>query len=374
MNGAMSSSAPGPRPRQVTIGGWLSAVTSTVLVVSVFDAMANLRSVDTRERLTSALTGWPKDLGISVDDAIALTRGALFVTAVAAVVTAILGIFVLQRHATARIVLTVAAVPLVLTSPVAGGFLGLLVGGASAMLCTREARDWFAGRAPTREPASVQRQSARTPEPPVESGPAQVAPPPMPGWGQAQAERASWPPPADPSSSAVRVSAAVPTQVRVACGLTWVFSMLTAASYVAIVIAVAVDRGKVIELARDNADLSSTSITDSELIGLLVAVSAVLIAWCIVAAVLAALLWRRQPVAWAFLVGSAVAASLLSLVALPYSAGHLVACAATFMLLLRPTTRAWLRSGRGPAAPTRVESWPPPNPQDQDPSGKPPVW
>ena len=229
MNGAMSSSAPGPRPRQVTIGGWLSAVTSTVLVVSVFDAMANLHSVDTRERLTSALTGWPKDLGISVDDAIALTRGALFVTAVAAVVTAILGIFVLQRHATARIVLTVAAVPLVLTSPVAGGFLGLLVGGASAMLWTREARDWFAGRAPERRPERepAARQPARGLEPPSQSPPAPSAPPPMPGWGEAQADRASWPPPAYPAPSE-QTTAAVPTQVRVACGLTWVFSMLTA--------------------------------------------------------------------------------------------------------------------------------------------------
>src|SRR5215216_3290810 len=121
----MSSDAPGPRPRQVTIGGWLAAVTSAVLVVNVFDTMAQLHSVDTRDRLTRALTGWPTDLGISVDDALSLTRGALFVTAAAAVVTGILGVFVLQRHATARIVLTVAAVPLVLTSPVAGGFLGL---------------------------------------------------------------------------------------------------------------------------------------------------------------------------------------------------------------------------------------------------------
>ena len=378
------SSAPGPRPRQVTIGGWLTAVTSAVLVVSVFDAMAQLHSLDTRNRLSKALTGWPKDLGISVDDAINLTRGALFVTAVAAVVTAILGVFVLQRHSTARIVLTVAAVPLVLTSPVASGFLGLLVGGATAMLWTREARDWFAGRAPQRP---VERQAASPPGAPraappwspPSSPPASGPPAATPGWGQAPEARA-WLPPAPPTTPRPS-AAAVPNEVRIACALTWVFSLLTAAAYVAVVVVVAVDRDRIVDLARDNAALRDSSISDTQLVGLLVAVSAVVVAWCMIAAVLAALTWRRQHVPWAMLVASAAGASLLSLVALPYSVAHLVASAVAVVLLMRPATRTWLR-GEPTVVPPQHD-WPPPTPHDQNaggqapeerPGGKPPVW
>jgi hypothetical protein len=377
----MSSSAPGPRPRQVTIGGWLSAIASTVLVVSVFDTMAQLHSLDTRNRLSKALTGWPKDLGISVDDAIGLTRGALFVTAVAAVVTAILGVFVLQRHATARIVLTVAAVPLVLTSPVAGGFLGLLVGGATAMLWTREARDWFAGRAPQR-PAERQQAASGSGSPwaaPPWSPPPSSPPPPSgppaatPGWGQAPESRA-WPPPTPPATPAPRVAtAAVPSEVRIACALTWVFSVLTAAAYVAVVIVVAIDRDRIVDLARDNAALRDSSISDNQLVGLLVAVSAVVVAWCMIAAVLAALTWRRQHVPWAMLVASAAGAALLSVVALPYSVAHLAASAIAVVLLLRPATRTWLRR-ESPALPPQRDDWPPPTPPDERPPGKPPLW
>ncbi|HEY0904444.1 MAG TPA: hypothetical protein VGE14_11195, partial [Marmoricola sp.] len=141
----MSSSAPGPRPSQVTIGGWVVAVASAMLVVGVFDTMGDLYSVDTRDDLTRALsTGSAKDLGLSVDDALVATRVALIVAGGAAAMTTILGGFVLRRHAAARVALTVAAVPVVLTSPFSGGILGLLVGSATALLWTRPARDWFA--------------------------------------------------------------------------------------------------------------------------------------------------------------------------------------------------------------------------------------
>src|SRR4051794_38636158 len=177
----MSNDAAGPRPREVTIAGWTVAVASTMLVVTVFDTMARLHSVDTRDSLTRALgAGSAKDFGISLTDALGVMRGALFVAGVAAVVTGILAVFVLQRHATARIVLTVAAVPVVLTAPFSGGFLGLLVGGSAALLWSRPARDWFAGRAPARP--AVERLAPRSPLRPLQQpGPPPGAPPPRPG-------------------------------------------------------------------------------------------------------------------------------------------------------------------------------------------------
>ncbi|HEX7715947.1 MAG TPA: hypothetical protein VF416_01570, partial [Marmoricola sp.] len=76
----MSSTAPGPRPREVTIGGWAIPIASAVLVVAVFDRMTTLRSVATRDALTTFLAdGWAKGFGITVDDALTLIRASLFV-------------------------------------------------------------------------------------------------------------------------------------------------------------------------------------------------------------------------------------------------------------------------------------------------------
>jgi hypothetical protein len=342
--GGMSSDKPGPRPRQVTVGGSVVAVASALLVVTVFDSMTNLRSIDTRTALTRALTtGSGRDLGISVDDALTLIRAALFVAGAGAAVTAVLGIFVLQRHTAARVVLTVAAVPVVVTAPFSGGLLGAVIGGATALLWTRPARDWFAGRAVT----------------PPEQG--LLPPPPAPAWP-------AYPPPPAPASGRV------PTPVRIACILTWVFSLLTGSAYVLVVVAVAVDRGKVLDLLRDNASVRDTSLTDSQLIGVLVAISAVVVLWCLLASLFALLTWHRHEWAWRMLLVSVGAASFVELLGLPYSLLHLAACITAFVLLLRPGVRAWLRQGRGAAAPPpppEAQSWPPPTPRPPD---KPPLW
>lgn len=384
----MSSSAPGPRPRQVTVGGWVVAIASVVLVVTVFDTMANLHSVDTRDKLTKALTtGSLKDLGISVADAITVIRAGLFVAGVAAAVTGILGIFVLQRHASARLVLTAAAVPVVLTAPVAGGFLAVMIGAATGLLWTRPARDWFAGR-PVTQPESVSRESGwRSPPaaqpppplaPPSSSPPSSASPPPppppMPGWGQqpsGPAVRTAPPGPAYPPVPWPQQRLA-PVPVRVACVLTWVFSLLTAGLYVLLVAVIAVDRGEVLDRLRDNATIRDSSLSDSELIGVLVAMSALVILWCLAASLLALLTWRRHAWAWVLLLVSVGAASFVALVGFPYALPNLAACVTAFVLLLRPSVRAWFRQPGGPgASPPPAPSWPPPTPQ---PPGKPPVW
>jgi hypothetical protein len=394
------STAPGPRPREVSIAGWVVAVTSAVLVVTVFDTMADLRSVDTREALGKALTtGFWRDLGVDLDDAIATMRAALFIAGAAAGISAVLGVFVLQRHKGARIALTIAAVPVVLTSPFSGGLLGIVVGGATAMLWTRPARDWFAGRPPSTPaperpslswPRHTQDSRAERWSPPAvpDARPDAEQPPPTPDWGQAPATGAGWPPPQPPVQPArppARVATAgVPAPVRVACILTWLFSGLTGVMYLLAVVAVGVDRQAVLDVVRDNPTLRESSLSDNELIGIVVAMSALVIVWCIVASVLAALTVRRHRPAWIALLVCVALTCVVVLLAVPYSLLHLAAGITTFVLLLRPGVNDWFRPGRGPAAPTRVQDWPPPNPQDQDttapapgdqrPSGKPPVW
>lgn len=373
----MSSSAPGPRPSQVTIGGWVVAVASAMLVVGVFDTMGDLYSVDTRDDLTRALsTGSAKDLGLSVDDALVATRIALLVAGGAAAMTTILGGFVLRRHAASRVALTVAAVPVVLTSPFSGGILGLLVGSATALLWTRPARDWFAGRAPAAAAAT------RVPRPPVEQppalhvGPQQVRPtsapspapppPPTPGWGEAPT---SYPPPVPGSAYAGAAppgpAERMPAQVRVACILTWVFAALTGAGYLVLALVVLVDRDATLDLIRDNASLRDASLSDDTLVAAMVAVSLMIATWCLSAVVFAWFTWRRRRWAWLVLTVGVGLAALACVLAIPFSLVHLAALGVTFRLLLHGRTRAWFAP-----APPIDRGWPPPDPAQQQPPAR----
>lgn len=404
----MSNDAPGPRPRQVTVGGWVVAVASALLVVTVFDTMTHLHSVDTRDALTKALTtGSGKDLGISVADALTVIRAALFVAGVAAATTAVLGVFVLQRHTAARIVLTIAAVPIAVSTPIGGGgaagsdtsavfLLGMVIAAATILLWTEPARDWFAGRQP-RPAVTVAARSGTWPPgpPPAPAAPPRVAPPsstaeprPVPGWGRTSPPPAapflSSPPPVGsapvPGAGSSTVRSRVPGVVRAACLLTWAFSGLTAAAYVLIVFGAAVDRDGVLKVVHDSGVVNGMSWSDDQIIGVLVALSAFVIVWCVVASLLAALVWRR--VGWArivLLVSCGVAAAFM-VAAVPVSVAHLAAATAVFVLLLRPSARAWFGGETWPVTVASMQDWPPPTgspapPEPpQLPSDKPPVW
>jgi hypothetical protein len=405
----MSSNPPGPRPQQVTIGGWVIAVASAMLVARVYDGMAGLESVDTRDQLTQALTtGAWKGLDLSVADAVSVMRVGLYVAGLAAVVTGILGIFVLQRHATARVVLTVAAVPVVVTAPLAGGFLGLIVGGATVLLWSQPARDWFAGRPPRRArveppapaapvapvPPAVPAARAQSPRA-VDGRPADQSPAPTPGWGAPTTVPPAYPPAYPPVSGTPAAQTAAPgpwtpprrreptpVQVRVACILTWVLAGLTAGLYTLVVAAIAIDRSAVLDLVHDNPSVRDAGLTDNALVAIVVAVSAVLVLWCLGAGLLAVLAWRRQTWAWILLLVSAGASVLAGLLVLPFSVAHVVGAATAFGLLLRAPVRAWFAGAERPAPPLN----PPPDASPGPPApsapippaprqdGKPPVW
>ena len=389
----MSSDAPGPRPRQVTLGGWGVAVASAMLVVAVFDRMTALQSVDTRESLTKALTtGAAEGLGITVDDALSIMRVALYVAGTAAAVTAILGLFVLQRHAAARVALTLAAVPVVLTTPFAGGVLGLVVGAGTALLWSRPARDWFAGRAPSQPALPV----AHRPEPerervhvaPSHSAPPShdawtpPPPPPTPGWGQ-QPTAPAWPAPVQ--AAALRAGE-VPRPVRIACALTWVFGLMTGVLYALVGLGVLADRDGVLDLLRDNPTVRDSNLSDDQLVVLIVVVSALIALWCLAACLLAFLTWRRHAWARILLMVSTGVALALELAAFPFSLLHLVASVTALRMLLVAPTRAWFRGPGGPPPGWGPPTWPPPgqqppgeqspgeSPGEQPPGGKPPVW
>ena len=92
-------------------------------------------------------------MGLGVADAIRVIRDLMLVAGGTAAAATVLAVYSLSRHRAARIGLTVAAAIMLLT--VVSGVFGLLVAAATAMLWSRPARDWFAGRAPAPVPAGA---------------------------------------------------------------------------------------------------------------------------------------------------------------------------------------------------------------------------
>src|SRR4051794_20851811 len=197
------------RPRQLTLAGWFVVVASVMLVITVYSTIAGLNSVDTRDRVSEWLsTPTGEGLGLTVTDALSGLRVALMVTGLCAAASAVLGVFVLQRHRGARMALSVVVVPILvanlMTAPLTGGLLGALIAAATVVLWTGPARDWFAGR-PVRQPAvSERREPPQVPATP----PAPTEPPPRP--------RPPPPPPADPPATPVDLSTQQPSRVPAA--------------------------------------------------------------------------------------------------------------------------------------------------------------
>ena len=307
-------SAPSTRPRQVTLAAWLIMVGSAIVVLLVYDRIAGLHTLETRQSVEKALAEPPgSDLGVGVDGVLTIIRTLSMVAAGCATAAAILGYQVLRRSRPARLALTVLAVPLFLAGMVTGGFVSSLVAASAAMLWLQPARDWFRD-APSTPPAAV-------PLPPT-------AAPAMPH------------PQSHPQSR--------PAGVAVACVLTWIASGLTALGMVLTGVLLAVSPDVLLdEVHRQNPELESEGVTDGLLVGVTFAMIAALVLWCVAAAVLAILVFHRVEWARIVLVVSAAAAAVLSLIGTAVGAFllalTLVASVVTLALLLRPEVRAWFR-------------------------------
>ena len=211
----MTEQKAGPRPPQVTVAAGVAAAGSALLVVTLFDSMSTLHSVEVRQGIAQALAQSGHPWGLGVAEATRVIRNLMLVAGAAAAAATVLAGYALFRHRAARIGLTVAAAVLVLT--VVSGVFGLLVAAATAMLWSRPARDWFAGRAPAPVPAGAA-ASSRQPllssaeegprseqEPPADQDEPRPVPPPTYGFGTPHAHRG--PPPSYPGPAPQRYPA-----------------------------------------------------------------------------------------------------------------------------------------------------------------------
>jgi hypothetical protein len=339
-----------PRPSQVTIAGWLVIVGSVFVVLSSFDQIAGLRTLETREAVEEFLEGGGKGLGLDVQGTLSLMRVLTMVAAACATAAAILGWQVLQRSRSARLVLTGLAVPLFLTGLTVGGFFAAVVTGAITMLWFQPARDWVDGKTPRPAPErpAAPRVAAPTAPPPAPVAPPADGPREVSGFGDRAGLLASLPPPtAAPWGTAPSAAPGRPPALVWACVLTWVGAGLTALVMVATVALVLADPDLLVdELYRQNPSFESEGLSVADIRTTTVVVGVLLVVWSLAAVVLAAYAWSRRSWAWTGLLVSASTAALLCLLGAfggPVLLLPMAWCAAATVLLLRRDVRAFIR-------------------------------
>ncbi|HEX4976628.1 MAG TPA: hypothetical protein VFV40_02070 [Nocardioides sp.] len=377
----MSAQKVPSRPRQVIVAGVLGVVGSVLLVLSLFDAVQRVRSVEMRSAVEDFLSEPPGDgLGVSTGWVLEVLHGMVLLNGALAAVTAVLAVYVVQRHHGARIGFSVAAALLLLTAPLSGGVMAMLVAFAATMLWGQPARDWFAGRTPVAATASA--RAGGEGAPPGQSWPrpgegtrAEQAPAgPDRAWPAPEARPAAsadadvepggprpaaypfgtrpdphWAPPGVDQQPGVPAWAVGtpqdpdrrPGSVTTAVVVTWVFSGLTTLVYLLVVGMLMAARQPLVDAIQADPQFESLPMSTDDLLAVLWVMSAVSIFWSVSAFTLAVLAFRR--VAWArvALVVSAAAAMLVSLLAFPFGLLHGMAAATTFALLLGKRSAAW---------------------------------
>jgi hypothetical protein len=428
----MSDTEKSARPRQLTVAGGFVIGGSVLLVLTVFDTLTRLNSVDTRESVVTWVgTPLAETLGLGVSESLSVWRAVMMVAAACAAAAAVLGAYALQRNRTARLALSVLAVPLLLTAPLTGGLTGAVVAAATLMMWSGPARDWFAGRpireagrpAPPSRPAGPWERSMPSPEdrrqepeahPPAadqrgpqgepgSQSPSELGTPPASSLTtsapatQPQAwagfgERPAGPP--DPAEQAWRPSShthvtatGVPATVKIACVLTWVFSGLVALLYAAMLVVLVAAQDRIVDAVLDSPEWQRTDLDSGVLVPVLWFGCLMFLGWALGACVLAWFTWRRHNWARWLLATSAAVALLAGFVAFPVGILHQVAAVLTITGLFGAGARAWFADqpwtpGPPPGGPPTLTppshtppSHTPPSHTPPPPSeGKPPVW
>lgn len=385
----MSESGTGTsRPSQVTLAGWMTVSASIFLVIALFESVSALQTLEVREGVEEFLAEPPgSGLSLDVAGALQVMRVVMLVAAACAAAAGVLGIYVLRRDRTARVVLSVLAAILFLTAPLAGGFLAMMVAVSAVLLWSRPANDWFAGRnaAPTK--SSSHRKGVvmtENPPDPDRDRPAPYVPgaggsdqPPTQPWGgagQEQPEKGSPPPggpvwagaPDGPGGSGEPRKR--PGTVTAAAWITWVSSGLTALMMALLTVMFLTAGDAMFEQMRGEPqfadlqrELDAMGTGPGALVDAMWVFGLVALVWSIAAFVLAVFAYRGKNWARIALVVSASVVVLFSLLTIfsGVSLVPLLAAGATIVLLFVGGANDWYagrasggqeqgRQGQGP--------------------------
>jgi hypothetical protein len=401
----MSEQKAPPRPRQVTTAGVMGVVGSALVVLSLFDALQRLRSVETREAVDTFLAEPPGDgLGVSTGWVLDAMHVVLLFSGALAAVAAVLAVYVFQRHQGARIGFSIAAALLLLTSPFSGGALAMVVAFAAAMLWSRPARDWFAGREPapalstsgdrwddrgdrvgdgpaagptpgptpgrTPAPSGSHDQPPAAPTGPYGPGSVPATPvPATPVSGDDRPPAASypfgsrpdphWAPPAfdqRPGTPAwvagtARDPERRPASVAIAAVITWFFAGLAALMFLLVVLMLMFAQDTLVEAMRSDARFDDLNVSVDDLLAAVWVVSAVAVFWSVAALALAFLAFRRLGWARILLAVSAGMTCLVSLLAFPAGLLMLLPAGAVLVLLFTGGANDWYAHRSRPVPP-----------------------
>lgn len=401
------------RPRQVTTAGAMGVVGSALVILSLFDALQRLRSVEMREAVDKFLAEPPGDgLGVSTGWVLDALHGLVLFNGAMAAVAAVLAVYVFQRNKAARIGFSVAAALLLMTSPFSGGAMAMIVAFAATMLWSRPARDWFAGREPAPALAAGPRPerpdpwalpgSASAPKEPrrpvtqdgsaPQDRPDPQAEPPGVGYPHERPAPAAypygsrpdpgWAPPAFDQQPGTPSWAAGtrqdpdrrPATVTIAAALTWLFAGLTTLVFLLVVAMLMFGQDALVEALRADARFDELNVSVDDLLAVVWVASAIALFWSVSALALAVLAFRRVGWARILLAASAAMAALLCLFGLPSGLLVILPAVATVVLLFTGGANAWFaRRPRSFGPPPPAQQQPQPQPPQQRP-GKPPVW
>ena len=336
-----------PRPRQVTLAACLIMLGSAFVVLTVFERVAGLHTLESQESVRKFLAEPPgSEMGLGMQRVLDILHTVALSAGACAAAAGVLGFYVLQGSRGARLGLAVLALPLFLSGLVAGGFMSSVVVAASVMLWFQPARDWFNGV--TREP--LRSETTTTPDPSAATGPRA-----FPGFGSGPTPGAQGPAPSAPDPVSGQVTGQVtgqasrptarPGAVVWACALTWVFATMAVAVMASSIAVLAANPDLVFdELRNQNPELVRQGLSDDLIVRLTYVMGGVVIVWSLLAILFSALTFHRVSWARVALVVSASASAGLCLVGtlgqvllvLP-----LAASVVTLSLLVRPDVRAW---------------------------------
>jgi hypothetical protein len=171
----------------VTLAGTQAVVGSLVALVVLVNGMQELYSTEVHDALTEIVeSDEAEQLGLTLEDARTILRYSIMVLAVLSAASLVLGFYVLRRHRTSRVALTVigsVVALLALAGGPAGWAVTAYIGVSLGLLWTRSARAWFDEGRPG-PPAEDGRGSPPVPPrqgppaPPPRQGPPPPPPPP----------------------------------------------------------------------------------------------------------------------------------------------------------------------------------------------------
>ncbi|WGY01417.1 hypothetical protein QI633_23135 [Nocardioides sp. QY071] len=343
-----------PRPGQATLAGALIIGGSVFVVLAAWQRISTLHTLAVQEELQKVLTEpMTADLGLDADGLATVIRVLCMVGAGAATASAILGVQVFKRSASARLALTALAPLLFVGGLATAGFLAPMVLAGIALLWLQPTRDWYAGRPwmqrlEERQAARLAAiRSATRPAPPSRfDQPGQPGQPSQPGQPGHLPGPLAGPVTGDAPPATGPVVGARPPALVAACAITCVVAVAIVLLVAGMVAYVSANSEKLFaEVMKDQPSwLDSSQVTEQDLVAGIYVLMAGVTACALGAIVLAALAFVGQN--WARIVlaiGAAAGAALALFLAL--GAWPLVilvaALAGTTSLLLRPEVSRW---------------------------------